>query len=210
MKNRKQTQPANHLVLMIKAPELGRVKTRLGKDIGAVTALNFYRHLTTRLIHQLSQSAGWQTHLAITPHSSLHNAHWPEHVSKFPQSNGDLGDRMQAVFDHFAPYPTLIIGSDIPAITPHHISESFKQLSSMQMVFGPSGDGGYWCVGQNNRRGTAQPFKNVRWSTPHALKDTTNNLKPGSYAFTNELKDIDTGADYEKHYKTRKGRWLSA
>lgn len=205
-----QTRP--QLVIMAKTPRLGTVKTRLARDIGFVAATRFYRHLTARLLHQLARDPRWQTHLALSPDIAISHPFWREQragtLSIIPQGTGSLGQRMQAVFAAFAPAPTLIIGSDIPGITNAHIAAALKMLGNHQVVFGPSGDGGYWCVGQRNRPSCLGMFRNVRWSGPHALDDSINNLPPASYGLTTELKDIDTGADFAAHPPGATSRWL--
>jgi glycosyltransferase A (GT-A) superfamily protein (DUF2064 family) len=41
---------ANHLVIMAKSPVMGRVKRRLGRDIGEVAATGFYRHCLSHIV----------------------------------------------------------------------------------------------------------------------------------------------------------------
>jgi glycosyltransferase A (GT-A) superfamily protein (DUF2064 family) len=75
------------------------------------------------------------------------------------------------------PGPVVVIGTDIPDIRCHHIRQAFRTLDRHAFVFGPARDGGYWLVG--SRRRPAEPadiFRDVRWSTEHALTDTLANL----------------------------------
>ena len=203
----------NHLVLMLKTPKMGTVKTRLAKDIGTGAATNFYRTTSHRLITQLSQDPRWQTFLAISPDASLNNWPWPKSAMREPQGNGDLGARMQAVFNNHAPHPTLIIGTDIPAIKPWHIIKAFKVLHRTGFVIAPSGDGGYWCVGQKMSPRQLRPFQNVRWSTKHSYNDTIANLAAWPALTSNinvpQLKDIDDGQDHNNHHRHSAGRWLA-
>ncbi len=213
MKPPKPTR-TNHLILMVKHPKIGCVKTRLGKDIGMVRATQFYRHTAYRLITQLAQDPRWQTHIAIAPDTAITGWNkWPT-KQKESQGDGNLGDRMQRLFKAHAPHPTLIIGTDVPAITKTHINAAFKQLHKTGTVLGPSGDGGYWCIGQTNTPRTLMLFHNVRWSTPHALKDTQANikelanLKGKAPNLTSQLKDIDIEEDFNTSYRMKRGRWL--
>jgi len=203
-----ETKRLNHLILMVKAPKIGNVKTRLGKDIGAVPATQFYRHTAYRLITQLAQDRRWQTHIAIAPDIAIKGWNkWPIQQRE-SQGPGNLGDRMQRLFTSHAPHPTLIIGTDVPAITKTHINAAFQQLNKTGTVLGPSGDGGYWCVGQKNTPRTLMLFDDVRWSTSHALKDTQANIKAKAHNLTSQLKDIDVGEDFNTSYSIKRGRWL--
>ena len=49
----------NHLILMLKTPKLGSVKTRLAASIGNTAATAFYRCAANRLIFELSRDSRW-------------------------------------------------------------------------------------------------------------------------------------------------------
>ena len=119
----------NQLVIMVKEPRAGRVKTRLGKDIGMVPAVWWYRHQANSLINRL-QDPRWTLSLAITPNIAAFNSRfWPAHISRLGQGRGDLGQRMTNLLRHGPPGPVCIIGSDIPAISKKHINQAFKVVS---------------------------------------------------------------------------------
>ena len=96
----------------------------------------------------------------------------------------------------------VLIGSDIPAIQPRHIAVAFQRLGAADAVFGPALDGGYWLVGLNRRR-PVFPFKNVRWSTRHALEDSVANLGARRVAFAARLMDVDDGESWKRHQRAR-------
>jgi glycosyltransferase A (GT-A) superfamily protein (DUF2064 family) len=85
----------------------------------------------------------------------------------------------------------VIIGTDIPGITPAHIAQAFRLLGRHDAVFGPADDGGYWLVGLKRRPRLPHPFTSVRWSSPHALADTLANLEGTTVAFVATLSDVD-------------------
>lgn len=188
------------LVIMLKEPRAGRVKTRLGRDIGMSAAAWWFRHQSASLIRRLMSDPRWTTIAAISPDTALLSRSWPAHLRRLPQGQGDLGDRMERVFHALPPGPALIIGADIPGVTPAHIQAAFKALGNHDAVFGPAPDGGYWLIGLKR---TSQPipktiFKNVRWSSAHALKDTINSLDLEKIATIDTLQDVDTIADLER------------
>lgn len=182
---------------MVKEPRPGRVKTRLGHDLGMVPAAWWFRHQTRRLVRKLSSDPRWDTTLAVSPDTEgLTSRIWPSHISLWPQGSGNLGDRMGAILRHAPPGPVLIVGADIPGITPDHIERAFRKLGSHEAVFGPAPDGGYWLVGmKRSRRVPPGLFDGVRWSTAHALQDTLATLPECSVAFVDTLQDVDTVAD---------------
>ena len=109
------------LVVMVKAARPGRVKTRLGRQIGMVPAAWWMRHQTTRLLRRL-RDPRWDIWLAVAPDTRLRDAAWPADLSRVPQGSGDLGDRMGRLLRNLPPGPVCIIGSDIPGITRRHIA----------------------------------------------------------------------------------------
>ncbi|MEQ9520223.1 MAG: TIGR04282 family arsenosugar biosynthesis glycosyltransferase [Parvibaculum sp.] len=194
----------NWLVVMSKAPRLGRVKTRLAKDIGAVEALRFYRTNTRALLARLGGDPRWQTVIAVAPDTSLdETGFWPDHLPRVPQGEGDLGARMDNMMRAMPPGRVVLIGCDIPALTAAHVADAFKVLGSHDAVFGPADDGGYWLVGLSRTRKTESIFGQVRWSSEHALRDTMKNLGGKRVALLETLLDIDTGADLARWNETR-------
>jgi uncharacterized protein len=193
----------NHLVIFVKAPELGRVKTRLAKDIGAGAALGFYRRTLAQLVLRVGGDKRWRTLLAVAPDRAARKSPiWPGRLPCVKQGIGNLGARMGRVFTRLPPGPAIIIGADIPGITRAEIARAFAKLAGVDAIVGPARDGGYWLIGL--RRGPRLPylFRNVRWSTPTALSDTWKNLHLRPVALAATLDDIDNGEGY--------ARWLNA
>ena len=196
-----------HLVVMARAPRLGGVKRRLARDIGAVEALRFYRSHTSALLRELSRDPRWTTWLAVTPDGAARDPRglWGFGLGGFegpvvPQGGGDLGQRMFRLFDKLPPGPVVIVGSDIPGITPARVFAAFRRLGADDWVFGPAEDGGYWLVGARRRPVLRDPFQGVRWSSRHALEDTLANLQHAQVGFVERLGDVDSGADFARLY----------
>ncbi len=187
------------LVIMVKEPRPGRVKTRLGCDISMVGAAWWFRHQTRSLIRRL-RDPRWQIVLAVSPdREGLTSRVWPADLPRAAQGRGDLGDRMGRMLRGMPVGPVCLIGADIPGITRAHIARAFRALGSSQMAFGPAPDGGYWLVGA--QRFGALPsglFKDVRWSTEHALADTLTSVLGARVALLDHLSDVDTVADLKR------------
>lgn len=182
---------------MVKEPQAGRVKTRLGRDIGMTNAGWWFRHQSKRLIRELGSDPRWQLRLSISPApKAMHSRAWPAGLPRDAQIRGDLGARMRHVFESAPRGPVVLIGGDIPGITPAIIQDAFKKLANNDCVFGPAEDGGFWLVGM--RRVRPLPinlFKDVRWSCANTLTDTLGTLDDARVAFTATLRDVDTVAD---------------
>ncbi len=190
---------------MTKAPVCGAVKTRLSREIGAVAAVAFQRILTAALLREVARDPRFRTALSVSPDAGAYASCW-DRTPRFGQGRGGLGQRMQRIFDCHGRGPLIIVGADIPFITRDIIAEAFRLLHGADAVFGPAEDGGYWLVGLRRRPKILAPFKTVRWSSPHALADTLDNLRGHRVAFAKTLFDIDTAADYRRYVRSRSVR----
>ena len=192
-----------HLVIFARAPQFGRVKRRLARDIGTAEATRFYRAALARQIGALSRDPRWTVWLFVTPDTEIRHTAWrhavpPQRV--LPQGQGDLGQRMLIPFRTLPPGPVVLVGSDIPAMRPAHIARAFRLLGRHELVFGPASDGGFWLIGARRTRPMPRGlFADVRWSTAHALADTRANVPlPVSIGEADTLDDIDTADDLRR------------
>ena len=178
---------------MVKEPRAGRVKTRLGRQIGMTTAAWWYRHQVNRLLRRL-RDPRWQIVLAIAPDTTVASRVWPRDLARLPQGTGDLGQRMARALKA-TPGPTLLVGSDIPGITRAHIVQGFRTLGHAPAVIGPARDGGFWLVGlRHPSRAPRMLFQNVRWSHPNTLDATLPTL-PQPVEMIARLSDVDKAED---------------
>lgn len=184
------------LVVMLKEPCAGRVKTRLGRDIGMVAAAWWFRHQVRGLLRRI-EDPRWDVVLAVSPNrAGLSSRVWPQHLARMAQGQGNLGDRMGRALRAPSHGPVCVIGGDIPDITAPRIAEAFAALGRNDAVFGPAPDGGYWLIGLRRLRAVPSTlFSNVRWSTEHTLRDTEATLRDHRIAYVATLNDVDTVAD---------------
>jgi rSAM/selenodomain-associated transferase 1 len=187
----------NTLVVMAKAPVAGLVKTRLARRIGAAEALRFYRATTAALLRRVGRDPRWRTVLAVAPDRLVEARFWPADISRVRQGGGDLGARMQRLFDDLPGGPVVVIGSDIPGVRRSHVADAFRALGRHEAAFGPAEDGGYWLVGLRRRPRTPRIFSGVRWSSEHALADTTANLRTPPPLLPT-LFDVDAEEDWRR------------
>jgi rSAM/selenodomain-associated transferase 1 len=181
---------------MVKEPRPGRVKTRLGNDVGMIVAAWWFRHQVISLLRRL-RDPRWSLVLAVSPDvDGMNSRVWPAGIKRTPQGEGDLGDRMNRMFRQMPKGRVCIIGADIPGINQNRIANAFKCLGTNDAVIGPADDGGYWLIGL--KRLKAQPprmFEHVRWSTEFAMADTIASIPDLRVGLTSTLRDIDTLQD---------------
>ncbi|MGH6989704.1 MAG: TIGR04282 family arsenosugar biosynthesis glycosyltransferase, partial [Stellaceae bacterium] len=190
------------LVIMVRRPVAGTVKTRLAQRIGTVEALRFYRVVTARLLREIGRDRRWRTVLAVTPDRARMDRCWPADMTRIPQGGGDLEVRLRRLFDTMPRGSVIVVGSDIPNIRAIDIAAAFGALGAHDAVLGPAEDGGYWLVGLKRQPATPKAFGNVRWSTGHALADTVRNLGAARIGYVRTHFDVDTREDWM--------RWLRA
>ena len=184
------------LIVMVKDPRPGRVKTRLARDIGPVAATWWFRHQTRGLLRRL-RDPRWRIVLSVAPdRAALTGRAWPADLPRWPQGRGDLGARMARALRAASPGPACLIGGDIPGLGRAHIARAFALLAGHDAVFGPAEDGGFWLIGLGACRPPPRGFfGDVRWSSGHALADAMATLPGWRIALADRLRDVDTGAD---------------
>jgi rSAM/selenodomain-associated transferase 1 len=183
------------LIVFVKVPRLGAVKTRLARAIGPLAAWRFYRETTTTLLARIGWNPRWRTVLAVTPDAFASKGRfWPRAFARVPQGRGDIGRRMARSIADLGHGPTVLVGGDIPDIEARHIGGAFRALASADIVFGPAEDGGFWLVGTRDPRVLRGAFRDVRWSSPTTLADTLSNLRHRRVALAATLADVDDAA----------------
>lgn len=189
------------VLLFIKAPEKGTVKTRLSEKIGADAAFDIYKCFVLDTLKTLD-SCQCPFRVLVWPSDSCGIVKdWlGDAYSYRPQQGEDLGERMKnAVNQAFAgnSEKVLVIGSDIPDLTASLISQAFKALETCDAVIGPSVDGGYYLIGFNRDSYLADVFDGIRWGTASVFQQTMNVLKMKglSVHILERLMDIDTFDD---------------
>ena len=196
------TKTLNHLGVFAKYWQPGRVKTRLAASIGSENAaVLFQRFVKQTLVRH--RHSGDQRSIWIWPHErepefrEFAPAEWTVRL----QSDGDLGQRMNAYFESFLSQKNnsgneqvVLIGTDSPSLPSSIIEDAFAALQDHDCVIGPSQDGGYYLIGMN--RPIPELFQDMPWSSDQVLPNTLKRLQ--SLAFSchqlpiwNDIDDID-------------------
>lgn len=185
------------LLIFVKNPQKGKVKTRLAEAVGEEKALQVYYRLlgiTRKITASLDcDREVWYSH-DIDDEDLWASGGYEKRL----QTGDDLGERMRVAFrDVFAGgyEKAVIIGSDCAELTQEIIENAFRALDDHQVVIGPSRDGGYYLLGM-----TAfwpDLFSGITWSTPTVYQQTRARIENLglSLQLLPTLNDIDTEQD---------------
>jgi uncharacterized protein len=185
------------LIIFVRNPELGKVKTRLAAAIGEEKALEVYRLLLARTREVTRPLAADKT--VFFSDYLEPDGDWERESYQWQLQQGrDLGERMAQAFaaGFRQGYRRIgIIGSDCYELTGDILRHAFRLLEDKDLVVGPATDGGYYFLGMN--RWWPDLFENKTWSSPTVLQDTlADAARLGlETARLPELSDVDEEKD---------------
>lgn len=185
------------LIVFIKNPILGLVKTRLAAEIGDDEALKVYQellHYTKGVSLQLSA----KRYLFYSDCIDYNDSWSIQDFTKRLQSGDDLGARMNRAFEEVGEEKKVIIGSDCPELLSKDIEDAFDSLNRHDLVIGPANDGGYYLLGMKEVH--QELFEEMEWSTSKVFQETVSRAKAAhlKVKVLRELVDLDTLEDLEK------------
>ena len=193
------------LIIFIKNPVYGQVKTRLAKQVGNSQALYIYLQLLNHT-HQITNNLKQDNFLYysdyIDENDEWETSGYQKHIQL--QSTSDLGLKMQTAFIQVfqSGYDKVgIIGSDCPELSTAIIENAFYQLNHYDFVIGPAKDGGYYFLGM--KKMYREIFHNKKWSTESVLEDTIYDIKNLQKSFyllptLNDIDEFDDWLDFQK------------
>lgn len=197
---------ADEIVVIFAKPAVpGRVKTRLVPPFSADDAARFHLALLEDVV-RLVETAGLYLELHVSGGQQACGAfrsRYPRHPVR-PQQGSDLGKRLQAAFTGIFErgfQRAVVLGSDHPTLPPTLVNDGLERLTTVDTVFGPCRDGGYYLVGI---RSTAWPdatglFEEIPWSSSVVLERTLQRARQRdlSVQVLPEWYDIDRPEDLE-------------
>lgn len=165
----------NCLVIFVKYPEPGKVKTRLGTEIGFQAAASLYRLFMEQTFELAQQSSVEKIFVAFAPREREANFSEivPDSFELVPQDGQTLGAKMLNAFQYtFAAGAegTVILGSDSPTLPLQLLETAFATLTKHDLVLGPAEDGGYYLIGM--KEGHSGIFESIEWSSSSVLEAT--------------------------------------
>ncbi|HLO46488.1 MAG TPA: TIGR04282 family arsenosugar biosynthesis glycosyltransferase [Leadbetterella sp.] len=193
------------LLIFIKNPELGKVKTRLAATIGDEKALEVFKKLLVN-IHDKSLNVRADKLLFYSTYVDKNDIWENDVFRKYVQNpSPDLGQRMLSAFEEARDLgytKALIVGSDIYEVSTEILQEGFELLEHAESVLGPSHDGGYYAIGFNFEKINSDTFLqeiflNKTWSHELVAQEALETINSYSYTcnFLPTLSDIDTEED---------------
>ncbi len=195
----KRGAQAVNVLVFARAPNAGAAKTRLIPALGAKGAARLHRRLVLRALATARAAALGPVMLCCAP-DTQHRffralARRGQHCVS--QAEGDLGARMQQALEAVLAAPTLLIGSDCPALTPEHLRQAAAALQAgKDAVFLPAEDGGYVLVGLA-ADAPAALFEAMPWGSDAVMDETRARLRSLGWAWSEPatLWDVDRPAD---------------
>lgn len=184
------------LLIFIKNPELGKVKTRLAKSIGDDKALQVYKELLEKTI-SVAKRTDARRQVWYSSFIDYEDKITTDKFEKYLQSGSGLGERMKNAFQQAFEEGVdrvVIIGSDCPSLNKRIVKNAFDRLKENDLVIGPSEDGGYYLLGMN--RYYEALFEDIEWSTESVLESTlqkaeSNRLKVYQLPILNDIDNLE-------------------
>lgn len=189
----------NLVIIFIRNPVLGKVKTRLSKSVGNSTALKIYQILLKKT-KQATQELPCDRAVFYSD-KIVQNDLWSTPLyQKEIQIGSDLGARMKHAFQisfEKKYEKVVLIGSDVYNLDPSLIEKAFEELTQNEVVIGPAADGGYYLIGL--KKVHPRIFKNKSWGTPSVRRDTLKDLEKVDVYLLPSMNDIDVIEDIQEH-----------
>jgi len=188
------------LIIFIKNPEKGKVKTRIAQTAGDEKALAVYKALMEHT-RKIAEALPVNRRLFYSQFIN-ESDHWSrQKFQKDLQIEADLGTKMATAFHTVfkTNEKVVIIGSDCASLTPKIVRKAFKKLDEHDFVIGPAMDGGYYLLGM--KQFTPEVFSNIEWSTETVCSTTIERIENigKNYLLLPELSDIDYEEDWIKY-----------
>ncbi|MHA1577550.1 MAG: TIGR04282 family arsenosugar biosynthesis glycosyltransferase [Candidatus Thorarchaeota archaeon] len=194
------------IFIMMKYPEIGKVKSRLAQSIGDEAASNLYRMFIQDTLTNV-ESLEIPFHMNVYPPRSTERfIQWLGPSYQFFQQQGtNLGDRLHNGFltmfkkeyQH-----VLALASDSPDLPKTILEEAVSSLQTHKVVIGPTFDGGYYLIGFSRNLFIPRAFEEISWSTETVFHETLSRIE----SVTNQVyvlpkwADIDTKSDLQEFY----------
>ncbi len=192
------------LILFLKYPERGKVKTRLADVLGEDVTCELYRRFLAD-IATMVRSVRAEKMIVYAGDDGLS---FPD-FSGIPclrQHGSHIGERMNNAFAdvfNLGYERCVLIGSDSPDLPARLIHDAFQKLSSADVVLGPSADGGYYLIGGQRSSLDSSLFADIPWSTASVLPATLQQIAKAGlmYDQLEPWSDIDNLDDLKIFYQ---------
>ena len=192
------------VIIFMKLPVPGKVKTRLAKSIGDELACQAYQFLLKQTLVNIP--SGPDLIVTFEPAEARESVkglcEQYNSIRHFiPQPNGGLGERLESIFKkvfELGYQKVLAIGTDCPTLSRDVFQSAFNSLEENSIVLGPSNDGGYYLIGIKTMFSFL--FRDMSWSTEKLYHETLLKIKENNETFHEliQMNDIDEIDDLKK------------
>ncbi len=191
----------SQIILLLKYPQEGEVKVRLGRQIGNEVAVELYRNFILDILATMGDT-GIRGSISFFPPGSLPSLReWlGPSLTFYAQRGQDHPERLMNTFvDAFSrgEEKVVVLASDVPDLAKEVISEALASLESSDAVIGPSPDGGYYLIGFRRSAFRREAFQGIAWSTPRAFADTIVRMNELAVHLLPSWPDVDTMSDLQ-------------
>ncbi|MEA2707825.1 MAG: uncharacterized protein QOF78_426, partial [Phycisphaerales bacterium] len=181
-------------------PTPGVVKTRLMPALTSEQAARVHREFLLHVINRLSP----RRVIACfdPPENETEMRSLLPGIDLFPQSPGDLGDRLAAatLAVRAVGANVIFLGVDSPDVPIKFIDGVAELLTTHDVVIAPADDGGYWSVALSQRVDASKLFAGIEWSTGREGAQTLERAENLGYnvALAGRWADVDRPADLRR------------
>ena len=202
------------LVVFAKAPQPGRVKTRLVPLLGEQGAARLHARMIEDTLRLAARARFARVELHCAPHArhrifaTLARRY---SVTLHTQVHGDLGARMLRACERAlrTAKTVVLIGTDCPVLRVADLRAAARALQGgNDAVLSPAEDGGYALIGL--RRISPRLFSGIEWGSDSVLQQTRMRLRELEWRWR-ELRavwDVDRPDDYARLGRLRAHRHL--
>ncbi len=166
-----------HLIVVAKAPEPGKVKTRLIPAVGPDKAARIAEKLLIDMTESALRIKGVLPSVSVSPTEGfpLVRRLVGDKIRLIPQPSGNLGARLSSLSEaalRLGAKGVIIVGADHPNLPREFLERAaaFLRRKGDRVVLGPTEDGGYYLVGMN--RFHPEIFEGIHWSTSTVFEET--------------------------------------
>lgn len=199
-----RTAPDVTLIVFAKAPQPGRVKTRLVPLLGEPRAARLQARLIEATVARVVRAGFRRVELHCAPdagHPFFRRLARRHRIALRAQRGPDLGARMRHACERALRQATavVLIGTDCPALTAADLRAAQRALlGGARAVLAPAVDGGYVLIGL--RRASERLFRGIEWGGSTVMHETRDRLRHLGWQWRElrTLWDIDRPQDYAR------------
>lgn len=162
------------LLVVAKQPAAGQAKTRLSPPLTPEQSASLYECFLRDTLDLMRAVEGVER---VVCHLTEDSRSYFQQMAPDMQLRCQHGDSLGERLDHLLTESlaagsdrAVVMDSDSPTLPPQYLAQAFDLLEDVDVVLGPTHDGGYYLIGM--KRPQPQLLREVQMSTPHVLDDT--------------------------------------